>query len=183
MVRSPPPSLPASPRPYSSPGPTPTRASGSRQSAGGTPTRARAAAGEMDLGTVPPSSPPRLLDGPLTEVALLSVRASSDAPTFNPKAFYAELVEKASLADLLRVQADMSKGAPPPLLPPRARLKLTPSIAHGSAEIRRLDQEKHDLIYGRHHDLVAASSTIQRVRRTPPPPPPNRALSALASEF
>lgn len=101
------------------------------------------------------------------------MRAFSDAPTFNPKAFYAELVEKASLADLLRVQADMSKGAPPfrpPFLPSHARLKLTPSIAHGSAEIRRLDQEKHDLIYGRHHDLVAASSTIQRVRRTPPPP-------------
>lgn len=52
--------------------------------------------------------------------------------------------------------------------PCHGQLRLTSSIAHGSAEIRRLDQEKHDLIYGRHHDLVAASSTIQRVR--PPPP-------------
>lgn len=100
---------------------------------------------------------------------------AADSPHFNPRLYYQSLIERSSLADLLRVQAELARGACPPpslALAPQGSLPWCPPVLTGAlvtcfwgrAEIRQLDQEKHDLIYGRHHDLVAASVTIQRVR-------------------
>jgi hypothetical protein len=137
--------------------------------AGATPTKGdRDGRGAMDLGTYPPVA--RLAFRPADPTRLATL---ADSPNFNPKLYYQDLIERSSLADLLKVQAELARGASRRVACRSPLQKARPLTGESLAwrrsiccytEIRQLDQEKHDLIYGRHHDLVAASSTIQRVR-------------------
>ncbi|KAK0532931.1 hypothetical protein OC835_003165 [Tilletia horrida] len=63
-----------------------------------------------------------------------------DSPAFNVTSAYDSLISTMSLAELLRKSAELV------------------------SEIRELDGEKQSLVYNHHHELVAASETIRKMK-------------------
>ncbi|KAK0554291.1 hypothetical protein OC846_002174 [Tilletia horrida] len=63
-----------------------------------------------------------------------------DSPAFNARSAYESLISTLSLAQLLRKSAELV------------------------TEIRELDGEKQSLVYNHHHELVAASETIRKMK-------------------
>ncbi|CED84528.1 Uncharacterized conserved protein [Phaffia rhodozyma] len=62
-----------------------------------------------------------------------------DSRSFNPSKYYASLLSSSSLPQLLKIENDLSE------------------------QIRLLDSERHGLVYNHHHELVSASSTLQKM--------------------
>ncbi|KAF8514544.1 Vps51/Vps67-domain-containing protein, partial [Hysterangium stoloniferum] len=63
-----------------------------------------------------------------------------DSPAFNAKAYYEQLITTSSLPVLLKKENEL----------------LT--------EIRELDSERQSLVYNHHHELIAASDTINAMK-------------------
>ncbi|KAF8121742.1 Vps51/Vps67-domain-containing protein [Boletus edulis] len=63
-----------------------------------------------------------------------------DSPTFDAKTYYDQLITTSSLPALLKRENELL------------------------AEIRQLDSERQSLVYGHHHELIAASDTIAAVK-------------------
>ncbi|KAK0547150.1 hypothetical protein OC861_004831 [Tilletia horrida] len=64
----------------------------------------------------------------------------ANSPAFNARSAYESLISTLSLAQLLRKSAELV------------------------TEIRELDGEKQSLVYNHHHELVAASETIRKMK-------------------
>ena len=93
---------------------------------------------------------------------------ASDSPAFDAKTYYDQLITTSSLPALLKRENELLAGG---LLP-----SCGGEILRVREEIRQLDSERQSLVYGHHHELIAASDTIAAVRRTtfslPPSPVP-----------
>jgi len=63
-----------------------------------------------------------------------------DSPAFDAKTYYDQLITTSSLPALLKRENELL------------------------AEIRQLDSERQSLVYGHHHELIAASDTIATVK-------------------
>ncbi|KAE8220411.1 hypothetical protein CF319_g6059 [Tilletia indica] len=80
-----------------------------------------------------------------------------DSPAFNVSSCYESLVSTMGLAELLRKSAELV------------------------SEIRELDGEKQSLVYNHHHELVAASETIRKMKNRADGLDPS--LDSLQSSF
>jgi hypothetical protein len=82
----------------------------------------------------------------------------SDSPAFDAKTYYDQLITTSSLPVLLKRENELLAGGLP--------LSSGGEILRLHKEIRQLDSERQSLVYGHHHELIAASDTIAGVRRT-----------------
>lgn len=88
----------------------------------------------------------------------------SDSPAFDAKTYYDQLITTSSLPVLLKRENELLSGGLP--------LAYGGEMLRLREEIRQLDNERQSLVYGHHHELIAASDTIAAVCRTTSSIPP-----------
>lgn len=71
--------------------------------------------------------------------------------------YYDQLITTSSLHALLKCENELLAGGLP--------LSYGSEILRLREEIRQLESERQSLVYGHHHELIAASDTIAAVRR------------------
>ncbi|KAH0833075.1 Vps51/Vps67-domain-containing protein [Lanmaoa asiatica] len=80
----------------------------------------------------------------------------SDSPAFDAKTYYDQLITTSSLPALLKRENELLTGGPSVLY--------GGEILRLQKEIRQLDSERQSLVYGHHHELIAASDTIATMK-------------------
>ncbi|KAG8213270.1 Vps51/Vps67-domain-containing protein [Butyriboletus roseoflavus] len=80
----------------------------------------------------------------------------SDSPAFDAKTYYDQLITTSSLPTLLKRENELLAGGLPPWY--------GGEILRLREEIRQLDSERQALVYGHHHELIAASDTIAAMK-------------------